>query len=849
MRRLSVPLVVLLMLCGGSCAPHDSQAASETEAQGGHGAQTRPPNRLARESSPYLLLHAHNPVDWHPWGPEALGRAKKEAKPIFLSIGYSSCYWCHVMERLVFQNEEIARYMNEHFINVKVDREERPDIDDIYMTALEVYFQAIGSEQGGGWPLSMFLTPEGKPFAGGTYFPPETQEGRMGFPGVLKLVVSQWTERRQEIERNADVLTGEVRRLMKPQLVLEPVTMDRELLSLVTQALLDSYDAKHGGLDFNPAEPDGPKFPVPAKLAFLQYEARRGNRAAQEALEHTLLAMARGGIYDHLGGGFHRYSTDREWDVPHFEKMLYDQAQLADVYVQAYRRTNDRRFLEAAEGVFGFVLREMTDPAGGFYSALDAETDGVEGEYYLWTTEQVDEILGPDAAAFKQAYAMTQPPKLEHGHVLRLPAPPGESAASVNAGEGELAGRLAAMRGKLFAARRLRPPLLRDDKVLASWNGLMIRALANSGKALNRAEYTQAAEKAALFVLTEMRNEQGQLLRTWRGGEAKLNAYLDDYAFLIEGLLALHDATAEEKWLNAARRLMDHQIELYWDGAGKGFYFTSHGHEELIARTKNAYDAVIPAGNSVSVRNLIRLASLTDDDKYRQYAKETLDVFVPGLKRLPRAGATLALAVGEYLDEPGFAARAEAQDSPEQPALATDPAGAAQPILQAAAESPAAKDGRPEIVTARAYLNVDKLPAGGSCRVVLLIEIQEGWHINANAPGPKALIPTVFSIESKQGVKLANVDYPAGDEMRTDAFEEPVRTYEKRVALYGVLTVPADAASAVDEMELRLRYQPCNDQTCLAPKTIKLKGRIPIAPPGEQVREINGKLFPKRSSR
>ena len=445
-------------------------------------------NQLADETSPYLLLHAHNPVDWRPWGPEALQAAKDENKPIFLSIGYSSCYWCHVMEREVFENEEIAEYINEHFICIKVDREERPDIDDQYMLALQLYYQAIGSPQGGGWPLSMFLTPDAKPFAGGTYFPAEDKPGMPGFKSVTKQIHTLWTDREADLRKNGEFLTAAVERASQPQLALEKVELDESLVVGVVNALMDKHDPDHGGF-FNPEAPNGPKFPSAPNLAFLQNWIARGGfnhadpatkqrvDAATKAISLTLDRMATGGIRDHLGGGFHRYSVDREWRVPHFEKMLYDQAQIAEAYLYGNAQTPNPSYRVIAEEILDFVLRRMTSPDGGFYSALDAETDGVEGKYYVWSREEIDSLLGvADAKIFAAAYGFNEESRFEHGYVLFLPQSLESTAQDLHLLDSQLETRLAAMRSKLLTARQQRPALLRDEKILTSWNGLMIRA-------------------------------------------------------------------------------------------------------------------------------------------------------------------------------------------------------------------------------------------------------------------------------------------------------------------------------------------------------------------------------------
>lgn len=848
-----------LSLCG--CSTHEgetlaeesntaeeSQTTSQPEAKHAHS------NRLSRETSPYLLLHAHNPIDWYSWGPEAFEKAKRDNKPIFLSIGYSSCFWCHVMERKVFSNETIAKYMNEHFVNIKVDREERPDVDDIYMTSLQVYFQAIGSPQGGGWPLSMFLTPQGKPFAGGTYFPPEDDRGQTGFSTVIKRISEYWTNDQKGLEETAESLTRQVQLVMKPRLALASVTIERDLVAGVTKSLMDSYDSTYGGIDFHHAAPTRPKFPVPAKLALLQYAAGNGDKDAEKIVLHTLDSISAGGIQDHLGGGFHRYSTDRLWHVPHFEKMLYDQAQLADVYIEAFHQTGNTEYRKTAEGVFRYLFREMTDPTGGFHSALDAETGGVEGEFYVWTRDEITKTLGRDEAEFFcKVYGLDEPKVFEHGYVLHLPKSLNDVAEELKISPASLDARLNTLRQQLLSLRDKRESLLKDDKILTSWNGLMIRALANTGRVLGNSKYTKAATKAAEFILSGMRDEKGRLHRTFRGKQAKLNAYLDDYAFLVEGLLALYRTTQDKKWLEVARQLTDDQIDLFWDKNGKGFFFTSHHHEELIARTKNAYDAVLPSGNSVSVRNLIQLAQLTGEAKYQTYAEETLKVFAGNLKQTPSGTTNMALAIGEYLD--AF----ETQQKPptengENPEADEETSLRSRDDLQsvvltvaaeAAGEEATSKKKKEELVTIKAFLSVDKLPSGGQCKVVMQLFVKKGWHINANPPKPKFLKPTVFSISSKQNIKLTNIRYPKPKKFELEGFDETLSVYEGQVNIYGVLEIPANLTADTDEVELKVRYQACNDVQCFPPKTLKLTGKISFVASGEPVKQINQKLFPK----
>lgn len=828
---------------GKATSPKTSSASSKKAKKVTH------TNRLARETSPYLLLHAHNPVDWYPWGAEAFEKAKKEKKPIFLSVGYSSCYWCHVMERLVFENEEIAAYMNKHFVSIKVDREERPDVDDIYMTALQVYHRAIGSRQGGGWPLSMFITPEGKPIAGGTYFPPKAKGGHPGFLTVLNNVHKQWSENKTQVEKNAEMLTAEVRRTMKPRVPTEKIPLKRELVDDVISAVVETHDSKYGGIDFHMQSPNSPKFPTPSKLALLQYAIRHTEKNnAEKPLYHSLDAIANGGIRDHLEGGFHRYSTDRRWHVPHFEKMLYDQAQLADVYTEAFRQSKNDYYREVAEGVFHFVLTKMTNKQGGFYSALDAETDGVEGSYYVWSKKEIEAILDKEnARLFFAFYSLNEPRVFEHGYVLHMTKSLKDVAEANEITVKALQKKLAASRKLLLAQREKRPALLLDDKVLTSWNGLMIRALANGGVVLKRNDYLDAARKSARFLLTELRNDKGQLQRTWREKKSKLNAYVDDYAFLIDGLLALHQATQEEEWLAAATQLADEQIKLFWDDKANGFFFTSHHHEELIARTKNAYDAVLPSGNSVSARNYLKLAALTKNKKYQQTAESILNLFATNLKTMPRGSSNMAIAMGEFLDVPQQKTALPKEPAPEKSdskkEAKTSSLSMESTILLVSAETKGKKKKKNEKVSLRTYISTRRLPAGKRCRIALILKIDKGWHINSNLRKPKFVIPTSVTLKTKQGSKLVNMQYPKGKKLVVEGFDEPSIVYENEVRFYGEIEIPAKAAGKMEELEIKVRYQACNEKNCLAPKTVKMKAKIRITQVGEEVKKINQKLF------
>ena len=856
-RGASILLLITLTACDapqGSAfwdQPKSPAAADETPVDARQKAATdeRPANRLAKETSPYLLLHAHNPVDWYPWGPDALAKAKAENKPIFLSIGYSSCYWCHVMERQVFENETIAAYMNEHFVNIKVDREERPEIDDLYMLGLQVYLQATGSSEGGGWPLSMFLTPTGKPFAGGTYFPPEDLPGRPGFPGVLRQVQGLWSTRQQDLEKNGEFLAREVQRLSQPGLNLAPARFEQSLVDGVVAAVTAGYDKEYGGFDFNPEAPVGPKFPSPTRLKLVQSQISASDqRGLGTMLDHTLQAMAAGGIRDHLAGGFHRYSVDRFWRVPHFEKMLYDNAQLAETYAAAWQRTNRQSYREIAETTYAFIEHELTDPRGGFYSALDAETDGIEGKHYVWSREEVAAAVGvDDARLLATAYGLDQDEFFEHGYVLYLPRPLSDSADRLQMPQAELESRLVELRGTLLKARRQRPPLLRDDKVLTNWNGLMIQSLARGGALLQRPDYVAAAEKAALFLLSELRDDEGRLLHTYRAGKARLNAYLDDYAFLVGGLLALHEATGNAEWLNAARRLTDEQVALFWDVHGHGFFYTAKDHEPLLARAKEAYDSVMPSGNGQSVRNLVRLALLTGETSYGDRARETLRVFAPRLRETPGSMCSMAEGLSEYLQ--AFGPEEESPGKQIAAAPQARDAAAADEKLVPAAEMSKEDAAKHDKLSAAAYLSVDRLPAGGTCRIALVIDLDEGWHINANPAQPDYLVATELTATSGKKTKLTLVEYPKGEVFKVEGIEESLSVYAGRCVIYGTLEVPKEAAGQNELIELTIRYQTCNDKTCLRPTKVVLRAQTPVAMAGEDVKKINESLFKPKSAK
>src|SRR5215212_2891907 len=613
------------------------------------------PNRLIDETSPYLLQHAHNPVDWYAWGEEALGRARAEDRPILLSIGYSACHWCHVMERESFENPDIAGLMNDLFVNIKVDREERPDLDGIYMQAV----QALTGH--GGWPMTVFLTPDGAPFYGGTYFPPEDRGGMPGFPRVLAGVADAYRARRGDVDRNAEQLSQMLQRKIVPsqQGPLTPGLLDRAL-----QGVLGNIDWAEGGFG------GAPKFPQPMGLELLlRGYVRTGDRQALDAVTLTLDKMAAGGIYDQLGGGFHRYAVDRIWLVPHFEKMLYDNAQLARVYLQAYQVTGNPRYRQVVEETLEYVRREMTHPEGGFYSTQDADSEGEEGKFFVWTVDEVDRLLGPEDGALFRAYFDVAPGgNFEHKSILHVAEPLERVAERLGVTPELLSAAVERGRPILHAAREERVHPGRDEKVLTAWNGMMLRAFAEAGAALERDDWVDVAVRNADFVLREIWQD-GRLLRTWKDGRAKLNGYLEDYANEADGLVALYEATFDPRWLDAARAIADVILDRFSDAESGGFYDTASDHEQLVTRPKDVFDNATPAGNSVAADVLTRLALLTGDERYRLGAESVLTVLGIIASEHPTSFGRLLCALDFVVGHPREIAIIGPADSDETRAL------------------------------------------------------------------------------------------------------------------------------------------------------------------------------------
>ena len=594
------------------------------------------PNRLIDETSPYLLQHAHNPVDWYPWGEEALERARREDMPILLSVGYSACHWCHVMERESFEDAEIATLMNDNFVCIKVDREERPDIDSIYMTAV----QTLTGQ--GGWPMTVFMTPDGKPFYGGTYFPPDDRGGLPAFPRLVEALAAAYKTRRGDVTRTTSQLVERMKQLSAGMAAIEPLTVD--VLQSAKRAVAGQFDGRHGGVGLQP------KFPQPMTYEFLlRHHDRTQDPESLEMVELTLTRMAEGGIYDQIGGGFHRYSTDTYWLVPHFEKMLYDNALLARLYLHTYQVTGDPLYRRIVEETLDYMAREMTDANGGFYSAQDADSEGVEGKFFVWRPEEIIDLLGKiEGDLFNKYYGVTRKGNFEGQSILHVAK---GGAAVRGMSEEELAETLKRWKMILLAARseRVAPGL--DDKVLTSWNGLAMRAFAEAGAALGRQDYVEKANINAKFLLDSLVRD-GRLLRTYRNGEAKLNGYLEDYAFLIDGLLALHEATLDGRWLDESITLGEAMVDLFWEESEGRFYDTGRDHEELVLRPRDYTDNATPCGSSMAADVLLRLAVVAGDSEHQRRAVTSLRSVRELMSRFPTGAGHWLGALDFYLSTP-----------------------------------------------------------------------------------------------------------------------------------------------------------------------------------------------------
>jgi uncharacterized protein YyaL (SSP411 family) len=740
-------------------------------------------NGLADQTSPYLLQHVHNPVNWYPWGEEAFAKARREDKPIFLSVGYSTCHWCHVMERESFEDETVATMLNQHFVSIKVDREERPDVDELYMTAVQMMTGR------GGWPMSVWLTTDLKPFHGGTYYPKDK------FLQLLSGLAQSWQERRQEVEGMADRMAGALKQ--RSLTVTAARTLTDEPLERAVEQMAARLDRDNGGFGSQP------KFPNETHLLFLlgRYE-RSGDPRALEIPVLTLEKMAAGGIYDQAGGGFHRYSVDASWQVPHFEKMLYNQAWLGRAYLEAARLTGRAEFERIVREILGYVLRDMTSPEGAFYTAEDADSEGEEGVFYAWTPGELVQVLGEeDAGLLGTFYGVTEQGNFEHGlSNLRVSVDAGSFAAAHEMSVDQWRARLEGMHGKLLVVRARRERPLRDDKVLAGWSGMMIGTFARAGLILDEPEYVEAARRAADYVLTTNRDPEGNLLRASRAGKARIGAFQEDYAYFVDGLLELYRASGEERWLQQARTLADTMIDLFYDADGEGgFFSTPANHANLLVRSKDSHDGAIPSGNAVAVDDLARLARFTGELRYREKAEGTLASFADPISRSPMAFSYML-----------FAADA----------------------LRNGETGPSVSDLR-GILAVRLHPDRAPLRPGAGVEGRLSLTIRPGWHINSNRPNEENLVATMLSGDGlDQGLSLDPVQFPQGEDIDLPFTEVPMSVYQGEVSIPFRLELAEGADGGTRLARLQLRYQACDDRKCLAPSEIALVLPLHVQEPG-----------------
>jgi len=778
----------------------DAQESVSGSSQSGQPVKHKHTNALINETSPYLLQHAHNPVNWHPWGEEAFAKAKRENKPIFLSVGYSTCYWCHVMEVESFEDEEVAKVINEHFVAIKVDREERPDIDEQYMIATQLMTQR------GGWPNSVWLTPDGKPWMAGTYFP------KQRFISVLNQLHQFWVTRNADVLKQADALARSAEQVAEPTFD-ENVELSPQLVDRAAASLMSRFDPHHGGFG------SAPKFPPHGTLQLLLEKNRRSETSDDkllQAITQTLDAMWLGGMHDHIGGGFHRYSTDREWLLPHFEKMLYDNAQLMRSYADGFEITGDPRYRDAVTDIYQWVNREMTSPEGAFYSALDSGEVGNEGEAYVWSMKQLQAALPEDdAKLFANIYKFDAAGNFAEeatGHrtgdniphrsktLEKLAAEQGKDAD-------ELKEQLTRLRAKLLDVRQTWPQPHKDDKVLTSWNGLMIGSLAHAGQLLDTQEYVTAAERAADFILTQMVRD-GRLLRSYRGGEAKLPGYLDDYAYFTQGLIDLYRATDEKLWLEKAEQFADQMIERFEDRESGGFFFTGTEHEELLVRSKHlGGGGNIPNPNGVAAQVMIDLGKLTGESRYREAAGRTLRALSGMMAQQPFASEDLLVATARYQ---------QSEASNKIDAISSTGHESDKDEL----------DRKVGPVRVRVASSSMKVTPGQELTLTVTLAIDNGWHLYGPNPDAEFVKPSNVSVAPNDAFKIGEVHLPSSKAYRDPVLQQTLNVYEGDVEFTVPVSVHKDAEIGPSELAITVNTQACDNERCLQPT--KTKFIVPI---------------------
>jgi len=813
----TVVYVILICLClsifpgCGSAqeAPADKGKAESAKQMHKH------TNALIHETSPYLLQHAHNPVNWMPWAPAAFAKAKAENKPIFLSVGYSTCYWCHVMERESFEHEDVAEIINEHFVPVKVDREERPEVDQQYMMATQL---VTGR---GGWPNSVWLTPEGKPWMAGTYFPREQ------FKQILLQLSDVWDNRHDDAVKQAEQFTSAIEKIGAGNVQSKPIST--ELITQAVETSLQRFDPEHGGFG------DAPKFPPHANLALLIDQYRRDkNPRVLDAIETTLSEMGRGGVFDQLGGGFHRYSTDGRWLLPHFEKMLYDNGQLMRSYTDGYLLTKNERHRETVAGIYDWLVREMTSPEGGFYSAVDSESDAEEGKFYVWTFDEIISVLGDeDGKLFASVYGASPGGNFKEeatGHasknnVLHLETTIETFAEKNSMDSRDLDKQLSAMRAKLLTVRQKREYPHLDDKVIAAWNGLMIEGLAYAGRQLDEPKYIETAKRAADFILDKMMND-GRLQRTYRSKTAKINGYLNDYAFVSAGLLELYRVTEDEKYLTAAQGMADTVMRDFADEQNGGFYFTAEPQSgeraEFVIRSKNlGGGGNLPTGNGVMAQVLFDLGDLTDDDKYVDAARQTLEGLSGYMWQSAGQADHLLIAAATALDKADTASSVSSID--------------ADATFEATA------------VEGEAYVSKVKLKPGESFQLAVQLKIKKGFHLYGTNEGVAFVKPTTITFAKSNVPVVEKVVSPSGMKKLDKAIGQELQTYQDLVTFFADLKLPDDAEVGSLVLTFNVATQACNEKQCMAPSESTVEIPLLILPARESsVPPRHAEIFLKR---
>lgn len=807
--------------------------------------QSSAQNHLDDATSRFLQRQADSPIDWHVWGADALELAKQNERLIFLVIGDGYSRLSSKMEREVLRNQAVVPMLGEEFVCILVDRDERPDVVECFATALQVYGRETDLPVHTQGPMWFCLTPEGHPIVGGSFFSDESTNLNVRGKSILSRIAELWRNQPKELAEQAKWLMEETQRELQPQSTPKSASLDALLMETCLHSMVEATDPLFGGIDEKFQNTDIGKSLRPEVIALFQQQANRSDRHEMNALlDLTLKQMALGGIRDHLAGGFHRGSTDREWSTPHFEKRLCDQAQMSAVYSEAYRQTTNPLYRDVACEALDFALRELLLDNGLFAASLAAEIERVNGASYRWTANKIRKVLGDhEAELFLDAYALSEPLDDAPGQILRLKQPLTEIAAEQQLDATELNDQFAMMRGKLLVARERRAHPERDNNVITAWNGLMIGALAQAGKEFQRDDYLAAAGRSAAVSLTEARDSEHRLLRTLPTEYQSQHALLVDYACLIDGLLKLYAATQDDEWRTAAIELQREQDRYFTDSLG-GYFQTPSDQTDLRVRSKISQDGDLLGGNSLSIRNLLKLAQITRDARYQQQAEATLKEFADHLSDTPCKQAELAVALGDWL---AYAATTEETPSSEGElvAFAKDEKSEST-ILLTASEEIAKEKKKKEQVQAKILLSVDKLTAGEKCEFVVILEIQEGWHINANPPSPDNMIATAVTIKSKEGTKQLEVKYPKGKKFALEDLPDPLSVYEGEVQIRGEIEAAKTAAGKKDEVEFQIRYQACNDKNCLPPKTLKLPGVLEIVAPGTPVKQINQKYFAKK---